>query len=570
MEKAKPQRNTLGQPRSLPTTPLLRGQRSPADNSANVIAKLDALRTPLIHLLAMSPDSAQILASKTRVSEEFCLRILREVGNKVGKQWQLVDDVYKDLDLWDFPYPSQTDRDQAIINTRAAFNRLRLSREASEWQMILAPDDRGKVDPNPVLPQPIKLPPKPAPPPSIMVTAESTESSKASLQATKKANGGEPMARSASQPNAKIGKPAQGGAISRIIGKKGKKAITAKVTATKAKGPIGRPPKSAASKINKVNSVKESTVNSKVKSAERVEDSDEDIEMEDVKLSPLKVPEKKAASPFLRQTTAAMAKVPSTASSGNSGREKDNSRLKPKKVPISNIAKSPAKKQRREAAKSSNVSPSATAKRNGNVKAPPAHHPKPLPSRDNFTRRSSSNSPPKPSPLGSSPPINASDMDNTSAASSPSFLTSVAGTSTPGQSPLDSITLAVSRAAKPRNPSMTSPPLKRKATTPAERDDRVSYSRMGTNRPLTAFAHAGATSGNQPNIKRRNTSPPDAYTIQLARKFKEDHARYARMYREVQLLSDSFKKKEKLDAVISMHRDLESLKAQISQAASVR
>lgn len=563
VDRTKPQRSTLGQPRSLPATPLLRGQRSPADNSANVVAKLDALRIPLIHLLAMSPDSEQNLASKTRVSEEICLRILREVANRVGKQWQLVDDVYKDLDLWDFPYPSQMDRDQAITNTRAAFNRLRLSREASEWQMILAPGDRGKVDPNPAPPQPVKLPPKLAPPPSITVTAESAETSKPSLQITKKASGGEPIARSASQSTAKAGKPAQKDAISRIIGKKGKKPAAAKATAAKPKGPIGRPPKSAAARTSKASQVRESTINSRVKSAERVEDSDEDIEMEDVKLSPPKVLEKKVASPPLRQTTTAMTKASPTASV-NSDRDRDDSRLKSKKALTPNAIKPPVKKQRREAPKSKNSS-FTSAKRNGNVKAP-SRNPKPLPSRDNFARRSSSNSPPKPSPLGSSPPINASDIDNTSAASSPSFPTSIAGASTPGQSPLGPIAL-VSRAVKSRYLPVVSPPLKRKAA-PAERDDRTSNSRAGANRPPTS---AAAASTNQPN-KRRNTNSPDAYTIQLARQFKEDHARYERLYREVQAITDSFKKKEKFDTVLTMHRDLESLKARISrisQAASV-
>lgn len=560
VDRTKPQRSTLGQQRSLPTTPLLRGQRSPADNSANVVAKLDALRIPLIHLLAMGPDSEQNLASKTRVSQEICLRILREVGNRVGKQWQLVDDVYKDLDLWDFPYPSPMDRDQAITNTRAAFNRLRLSREASEWQMILAPGDRGKVDPNPAPPQPVKLPPKPtAPPPTITVTPESVEPSKPSLQVTKKAIGGEPIARSVSQPTAKTGKPAPKDAISRIIGKKGKKPTTAKATTAKPKGPIGRPPKSAAAKTSKANSAKEPAANSKVKSAERVEDSDEDIEMEDVKFPSPKAPEKKAVSPPpLRQTTTAMTKSFSTASSVNSDRDKDNSRLKSKKALAPNVTKSVIKKR----PKSNN---SSTAKRNGNGNVK-AHSPQPksLPSRDNFARRSSSNSPPKPSPLGSSPPINASDIDNTSAASSPSFPTSIAGASTPGQSPLGSMALAASKAVKPRYLPIASPPLKRKAA-PAERDDRAPHSRVSTNRPPTS---AAATGTNPPN-KRRNTNSPDDYTIQLARKFKEDHARYERLYREVQAITDSFKKKEKIDTVLIMHRDLESLKAQISQAASV-
>ncbi|KAI5843947.1 hypothetical protein DFP73DRAFT_594972 [Morchella snyderi] len=544
---------------SLANTPLSRGARSP-ENSAHINAKLEALRVPLIHLLAMGPDSEQNLASKTRVSNEICVRILQKVGNRVGKQWQLVDDIYKDLDLWDFPYPSSGDRDQAIANCREAFNRLRLSREATEWQMILAPEDRGKVDPNPP-PQPVKSSSKSvAATPSITVTTESPESKSSSQTSSKKATG-ESMTRTAS--STKAGKPAPKDAISRIIGKKGKKPAAVKAT-PKPKGPIGRPPKSATTKTNKANMSKEAVVKPKVKSAERVEDSDEDIEMEDAKQSPLKVTEKRVASPPLRlPSTAAAARPSSVAGSGTSDHDVENSRFKPKKPATQNI-KSPIKKQRRDIS-SSNGSSSTTAKRkNASVKTSSNVSKTPV-SRDYVPRRSSSNSPPKPSPLGSSPPINASDIDNTSVASSP-FLASIAGTSTPGRSPLEPVTIP-SRSNKSKFLPISSPSLKRKAPALAERDDRGPPSRAGSSKPPTSSTVAETPTYS--SRKRRNTSSPDEYTLKMAQRFKEDHARYERLYNEVLLLTDSIKRKEKLDIVLSMHRDLATLKAQITASTSV-
>jgi RNA polymerase II elongation factor ELL len=83
-------------------------------------------------------------------------------------------------------------------------------------------------------------------------------------------------------------------------------------------------------------------------------------------------------------------------------------------------------------------------------------------------------------------------------------------------------------------------------------------------RPSTSTSTSSSTSSN----KRRNIAP-DIPTIQLARKFKEDYARYERLHREVQAITDSFKKKEKLDAVLKMHSDLKKMKATITHAASV-
>src|SRR5205807_10252105 len=116
-------------------------------------------------------------------------------------------------------------------------------------------------------------------------------------------------------------------------------------------------------------------------------------------------------------------------------------RLKPKKT-LPKVQKSPIKKVRKIAPpKSSNA---AITKANGYKVAPTSNaSASSLSSKEQIARRSSSNSPPKPSPLGSSPPINASDMDGTTAASSPSLLPPIARTATPGRSPLDSVTLPV-------------------------------------------------------------------------------------------------------------------------------
>ncbi|RPA97527.1 hypothetical protein L873DRAFT_1828954 [Choiromyces venosus 120613-1] len=576
--RGKNARKPVTQPRSHPSTPHMRAGKSPAlseadaaAHSAMINAKLEALRVPLIHLLAMGPDSEQNLASRTRVSED-------KVGYRILKLWELVDDVYKDLDIWEFPYPSQANREAAIANCRAAFNRLRLPREAPEWQKTLAPEDRGKVDPCPPAPQSTR-PSKPVPPPSIKVTGDVTEPSQVSPTG-KKSSGGESMSRSNSQTASAAKPTTKAGpkdAISRIIGKKG----TKKTAAPKAKAATVKAPKSANTKVTKAAAAREASAtnaSSKIKSAERVEDSDEDIEMEDVKLSPAKPVEKKITL-VARPAPSPMSKAPSIASAPASDLEADETRLKPKKALPNKVQKSPVKKARKIAPpKSSNT---AATKASGYKAAPISNaSANSLSSKEQIARRSSSNSPPKPSPLGSSPPINASDMDGTTAASSPSFLTSIAGTATPGRSPLDPVTLAAK--TKPRYIPSTSPPLKRKATSAVEqreRDrDRDRERERGRDqdrgrerererereRPSTSTSISSSTSSN----KRRNIAL-DISTIQLARKFKEDYARYERLHKEVQAITDAYKKKEKLDTVLKMHSDLEKMKATIMHAASV-
>jgi len=594
--RGKNARKPVTQPKSHPSTPHMRAGKSPAlsetdaaAHSAMINAKLEALRVPLIHLLAMGADSEQNLASRTRVSEDVCLRILQKVGYRKSKLWELVDVSYKDLDIWEFPYPSQANREAAISNCRAAFNRLRLPREAPEWQNTLAPEDRGKVDPCPPAPQPTRSV-KPVPPPSIKVTGDSTDPSQVSPTG-KKLSGGESMSRSSSQttPAAKPAtKAGQKDSISRIIGKK----TTKKPAAPKAKAATVKAPKSANTKATKAAAAREAgaaSANSKIKSAERVQDSDEDIEMEDVKLSPAKPVEKKTTL-ATRPAPSPVSKAPSIASAPASDLEVEETRLKPKKTLPNKVQKSPIKRARKIAPpKSSNI---AAGKANGYKVAPTSNaSANSLSSKEQISRRSSSNSPPKPSPLGSSPPINASEMGGTTAASSPSFLTPIARTATPGRSPLDSITLAVK--SKPRYIPSNSPPLKRKATSAADRDREDTYSRPNgrsvdrererdrdrerererdrdqerereRERPSTSTSTSSSTSSN----KRRNIAP-DISTIQLARKFKEDYARYEKLHREVQAITDAFKKKEKLDTVLKMHSDLEKMKATIMHAASV-
>ena len=109
--------------------------------------KLQALRTPLIHLLAVRQVSAKFVSQKTCCSEDECNEVLNKVGQKHNldkAKWNLTDKSYKNLDVWAFPYPTEIERQVAIDHAVAAFDRMRISREEHVWQMLLPKDERGK------------------------------------------------------------------------------------------------------------------------------------------------------------------------------------------------------------------------------------------------------------------------------------------------------------------------------------------------------------------------------------------------------------------------------------------
>jgi RNA polymerase II elongation factor ELL len=142
--------------RSLTSSPTLGAPRSPLpgmtptsapSSQAKDSARLQALKTPFIHLLAIRPVSAKFLARQTRSTIEDCTALVQKYGteNRIDREkYDLKDKFYKDLDVWKFPYPTQDDRQAAIDKAISAFDRMRLSRTDKLWQSLLPKEERGK------------------------------------------------------------------------------------------------------------------------------------------------------------------------------------------------------------------------------------------------------------------------------------------------------------------------------------------------------------------------------------------------------------------------------------------
>lgn len=134
-----------GQPHS--TGPLLPDLTKYHDTiSSSNILKTRAQRFALLHLLAVAPASLQDIARKTHIPADICIPLLEKIADSSPdtNTWRLSNKYFKELDVWNFPYATPTDRQAAIDNAVHAFDRQRISPEDKLWQSLLPADQRGK------------------------------------------------------------------------------------------------------------------------------------------------------------------------------------------------------------------------------------------------------------------------------------------------------------------------------------------------------------------------------------------------------------------------------------------
>lgn len=549
--------------RSIPASPSVGPSRSPPNLALPATAvpavpdaktqKLQALRTPIIHLLAVRPVSTKFLAQKICCTHQECLDVLQKVAREHrldSSKWDLSDKNFKELDIWKFAYPQEEDRQLAIDRAVSAFDRLRLSREDGLWQSLLPKHERGQgkvlsklnlhVGPISKTSTPrIHLQPTDDSNPAENET--SNESDKKDRLAPSDA---EAAARSKSLKKKASEKEAQS---KRLLSKNPKKAANA----SRAKEALGT------KKGSKKNT---SSTSSNVKSTEFVHDSDEDEKMEDVQPIPSKFPPAKAATS--KPATTKVAKdhlkaskpmprsVLGATSKSKVSIVKDSRIQKAANSPLSSIG---AKKPPRP----SNPG-SGNRFSDGSPGAPPMTK--------SLSRQRTSSSPHKPSPLGSSP-TNASDFDNDANSHQ---LSSTSST------PLIAQSRKINSAASATMPTTTSSAsrpvqntseheLKRKADdvdssihhhdTPSNNDDMNPAKRYKPNSILSPPTSESSNSSNSPGISHK--------TLDLAKRFKIFYAKYEQLYREVCSWPDA--PKEKVESVLKMHDRLAAMKDEIAQ-----
>ncbi|KAL8694606.1 MAG: hypothetical protein Q9218_000788 [Villophora microphyllina] len=538
--------------RSIPGSPAIAAIRSgqatpnaprlaplPEDGKAQ---KLQALKIPLLHLVAIRPMSLKFLANKVGCSQEECKQVLEKIGKPARldpDKWDLSDKAFKDLDVWKFAYELDDDRELAIQHTTSAYDRMRLSRDDKLWQLLLPKGERGRGKILSKL-QLHQGPIQQSGTPRIHVQ-RTADDQVIGNPSDREGEDGEkhhlapgdatPSARSQSAELAKK-KRLEEAQSKRLLSTKPKKAA-----------PASQAKETMKKKVTK----KAATAGPNVKSAEFVRDSDEEEdEPQDSTASAPKPASTPTSTPTSKPGFKAIPKKPSP--------EARNSR---KETASKSVKGSNGTKQ-----SPSTIDTSSSRHRSSDASQSSTASSKP-------SRQRTTSSPLKPSPLGSSPPTNASDLENDHRV----HLTSnSSSSSTPllSQSRNPPANTKLRPEAAKRPPQLSEPSsdasLKRKANDIAlGTHDHKALVTDGPNPPAAKRPKTSMASPSTFDSSSGDSSPFSENLLSQAQRFKNVYANYERLYQE--LSSQINPAAEKMDRLMKMHERLESMKDDIARAA---
>lgn len=541
--------------KSMPTSPSLGASRSPLPSAALIekSRKIDALKYAIMHILAIRPVSQKYLATTVKCTLEECDEVLQKYGRQAridASKFDLSDKGFKELDIWNFPYQSDSDRQAAIDRAVSAYDRLRVSREEKIWQMLLPKEERGKGK---ILSKlqlhggPFQRTPR--------INVENAEDGKTNGEATgsedEKRRGrlapsdAEGAPRSRSQDPLKKKKVSEKEAQSkRLLSKNPQKVTKPKELAKpKEKGK----PKDNTQAVKKEQKKTTSVTGPKVKSAEFVHDSDEEVAGEPSTVTPVLGAKLKPAI-----GKGSLENAPKISTPAAPAIKAKSAVVAPKVVstPVSIPTTAADKKSTPSSSSSSGGSQKVSS---GGQIAPPM--------RRTISHQRNTSSPIKPSPLGSSPPTNASDFEDSRSLHASSR-----------SSPLIS-------PPKDSDTSMQKGPIS-KPTRPAENTSDRSLKRKAASLDMDIrHPTLSLTNGDSSHAaKRRQASPPSSDTsssggsispplaikvLDQARRFKLYWSRYEKTYHEVSAMADP--PQEKVEQVLKMHKKLEDMKKEIAK-----
>jgi RNA polymerase II elongation factor ELL len=511
---------------------------------------------------------------------------------KVGKpfrldnsKWDLTDKAFKELDIWDFHYPNEGDRQLAINRAISAFDRMRLSTSEKLWDMLIPKDERGKGKILSHLNHLHKGPIQQATTPKIQIQHPSNDAKENTMrdndsdQKDRLAPGdAEPMARSRSHGQIKKTKVSEKEAQSKRLLSNGSKKAT---PAPKVKQTHPAVKKGGVKKANAP------------KSSEFVNDSDEEDGLGDAQTlqaqsSPPKNEKKsKPPKPVMssqpaRATTKPKASkpiVPSQSFASNLIGKKVSSKpatpnragATPKSRPTNVVN---GKDTQAKEVKNADKAPTLPTKVQEKRAAPPATSTTSSPApkhrmsdssqgstamKKTLSRQRTTSSPHKPSPLGSSPPTNASDFDNPTQSST---------SSTPSIPKMNPTPNGIVNGHA-RNTSEHT--LKRKAYDLDSDIHNHNIPMTNSNSNINGYANGNTNSAKRPKATEmtpptsESDSSPIARDIALkkAQDFKKYYANYEKQYREIDGTDNP--SKEAVEALMKMHNRLAELKDQITK-----
>ncbi|KAF5012087.1 hypothetical protein FDECE_1861 [Fusarium decemcellulare] len=382
-------------PRSIPQSP---GQASIGSPSmtpvpSNSQQQVKEGRAALVHELAVQDRSLDFLAKRWSGKQEDLEPTLRKVADFLDdtKKWTMKRQKWRELDVWTYDYDTQEQRQKAIDNAVRQYDKQRVTLSEPEWERLLPKEERGtgkclsRVQAN------LAKSGTPAINVEMADDNPSPRGSAESLDGSRPRAGGEAMSRSGSNSlPAKPKKPsAQDAQVKRLLGKSKTKtsASSSKVSSAKASPTKAR---SAGTKANGGRVLSQAIISNS--------DSSEDETSVAVKTTPAPKPAPKPV-PKIKETVIA----------------------KPRPVVKEPVKQQPVMKRPREDDDSSSSSGTPLSKRIKPKQPLPAPRLKHRPSdasqnsRGTITStsmKSKNTSPTKSSPLASSPPTNASDLEN--------------------------------------------------------------------------------------------------------------------------------------------------------------
>ncbi|KAL8821877.1 MAG: hypothetical protein Q9223_000175 [Gallowayella weberi] len=548
--------------RSVPSTPAVIPSRRPpatgpswepsAKERTDSKEKMEALKIPLLHLVAIRPMSLKFLANKVACTQDKCKEILEKLGKPARldpEKWDLTDKAFKELSVWDFKYELDDDRELAIEHAVSAYDRMRLSREDKLWQMLLPREERGKGKILSKL-QLHQGPIQKNSTPRIHVQGAADDQvnddpAAADVQEKYHLTPGDattPMARP--QPSDQIKKKRvseQEAQSKRLLSSGPKKAAAAAKAKDLAK---------------KRGTKKGAVAAANVKSAEFVHESDED------EVDAVHAPANVAPKPAVTKVSADSPKAPPKTKPLEPADSIEKSQDQPKAEKGPQSSKPPIGSKVRASSKTPSTTGTPTSKHRLSDASQTSS------SGSKLSRQRTTSSPHKPSPLGSSPPTNASDLDNDSQLQ----LTSNSSTSS---TPLNAQGRNAVTGLKPR------PEAGKRLPTSVETCSQPSLKRKAAEVPSGGrTADLPVTNGQMaPAAKRVKTSVPSPPTTDSssnaspmqseevmgqAERFKKYYAKYQVLYEE--LAGQTNPALEKMDKLMEWHRRLQSMKDDISRA----
>ncbi|KAJ9502828.1 hypothetical protein H2202_001950 [Exophiala xenobiotica] len=509
-------------PRLGPTsTPLVPGV------SAKDRVRLDAVRIPLVHLLAIRPMTLKEISEQLHAAKDDCERLIDKVArdSKAGDEMkELKEKTYRELDVWKFPYRSQEDRQKAIDHAVQAYDRMRVEKKDILWQLLLPQDERGKGKSlsrlnfdKPVAPKSERL-------------ADNGNESKAELS------------------DRELGKTKVKKDDTVVVQKKAKD----KLNSTKSR-PKGDTAEEIRGKNTPQPQSKVARPDGKFKSSERIEDSDEEADAVEVAV----------AKPIHTKT-----------STTNRKPDQDNART-PKP---SHVILSPRKAVHKASDSSSSSSGNEQVR---SALANTSQSLKPQPKSESTASRISprprhDSSPSKPSPLGSSPPTTFTDLDNSSSSKA-------SNQSSAPSSPPSSIDMPKRKQGTKYSPvvpdksqsvsrgrSPDKSPAKRKVAPTDE--ERPAKRQQPDSARLTPVPNVTAEQLKRPAPVRAesemSTSPekpgPNRHDIiQDAKRFHKYYQRYKDLYERISQMDEKERDDKDMNDLWKMHKRLKEMKADI-------